>query len=78
MKELLPLAGFLKLFCDFVNATKDSLFSLNILQPLDIILSQDHNQVTALLEYVRYDFQPQIQLCSIRIMSILRYPPVSF
>ncbi|KAL3747686.1 hypothetical protein ACJRO7_016483 [Eucalyptus globulus] len=40
-------------------------------QPLDIILSQDHNQVTAVLEYVRYDFQPQIQLCSIRIMSIL-------
>ncbi|XP_048134215.1 nuclear pore complex protein NUP205 isoform X2 [Rhodamnia argentea] len=40
-------------------------------QPLDIILSQDHNQVTALLEYVRYDFQPQIQLCSIRIMSML-------
>ncbi|KAM7512709.1 hypothetical protein LguiB_011584 [Lonicera macranthoides] len=40
-------------------------------QPLDIILSQDHNQIVALLEYVRYDFHPQIQQCSIKIMSIL-------
>ncbi|ONK81042.1 uncharacterized protein A4U43_C01F24610 [Asparagus officinalis] len=40
-------------------------------QPLDIILSQDHNQIVALLEYVRYDFLPQIQLCSIKIMNIL-------
>uniref|UniRef100_A0A1D1ZKM6 Nuclear pore complex protein Nup205 n=3 Tax=Anthurium amnicola TaxID=1678845 RepID=A0A1D1ZKM6_9ARAE len=40
-------------------------------QPLDVILSQDHNQVVALLEYVRYDFLPQIQQCSIKIMSIL-------
>ncbi|KAK0571557.1 hypothetical protein LWI29_018060 [Acer saccharum] len=40
-------------------------------QPLDVILSQDHNQIIALLEYVRYDFQPQIQQCSIKIMSIL-------
>lgn len=40
-------------------------------QPLDIILSQDHNQIVAFLEYVRYDFRPQIQQCSIRIMSIL-------
>ncbi|XP_011093564.1 nuclear pore complex protein NUP205 isoform X1 [Sesamum indicum] len=40
-------------------------------QPLDVILSQDPNQVVALLEYVRYDFQPQIQLCSIKILSIL-------
>ncbi|KAI9191487.1 hypothetical protein LWI28_009025 [Acer negundo] len=40
-------------------------------QPLDVILSQDHNQIVALLEYVRYDFQPQIQQCSIKIMSIL-------
>lgn len=40
-------------------------------QPLDVILSQDHNQIVALLEYVRYDFQPQIQLYSIKILSIL-------
>ncbi|KAK4781282.1 hypothetical protein SAY87_017388 [Trapa incisa] len=40
-------------------------------QPLDVILSQDHNQIVSLLETVRYDLQPQIQLCSIRIMSIL-------
>ncbi|KAJ0987901.1 hypothetical protein J5N97_006257 [Dioscorea zingiberensis] len=40
-------------------------------QPLDIILSQDQNQIVALLEYVRYSFLPQIQLCSIRIMSTL-------
>ncbi|KAH9761850.1 nuclear pore complex protein NUP205 [Citrus sinensis] len=40
-------------------------------QPVDVILSQDHNQIVALLEYVRYDFLPQIQQCSIKIMSIL-------
>lgn len=42
-----------------------------VYQPLDVILSQDHNQIVALLEYVRYDFLPQIQQCSIKIMSIL-------
>ncbi|KAF7814524.1 nuclear pore complex protein NUP205 [Senna tora] len=40
-------------------------------QPLDVILSQDHNQIVALLEYVRYDCQPKIQQSSIKIMSIL-------
>ncbi|OVA00429.1 Nucleoporin Nup186/Nup192/Nup205 [Macleaya cordata] len=40
-------------------------------QPLDSILFQDQNQIVALLEYVRYDFQLQIQQCSIKIMSIL-------
>lgn len=40
-------------------------------QPLDVILAQDHAQIVALLEYVRYEFQPQIQLCSIKIMSLL-------
>ncbi|XP_058074466.1 nuclear pore complex protein NUP205 [Magnolia sinica] len=40
-------------------------------QPLDVILSQDHNQIMALLEYVRYNFLPQIQQCSIKLMSIL-------
>lgn len=44
------------------------------MQPLDVILSQDHNQIVALLEYVRYDFRPEIQQCSIKIMSILRHP----
>ncbi|PIA41903.1 hypothetical protein AQUCO_02100023v1 [Aquilegia coerulea] len=40
-------------------------------QPLHTILSQDQNLVVALLEYLRYYFQPQIQQCSIKIMSIL-------
>ncbi|XP_042499811.1 nuclear pore complex protein NUP205 [Macadamia integrifolia] len=40
-------------------------------QPLDIILSQDQSQIVALLEYVRYDFHPQIQQCSIKMMNIL-------
>ncbi|KAL1816058.1 hypothetical protein ACET3Z_018632 [Daucus carota] len=40
-------------------------------QPLDVILAQDHNQILAILEYVRYDFRPEIQQCSIKIMSIL-------
>ncbi|XP_065850095.1 nuclear pore complex protein NUP205 [Euphorbia lathyris] len=40
-------------------------------QTLDVILSQDHNQIVALLEYVRYDYLPQIQQSSIKIMSIL-------
>ncbi|KAG0486360.1 hypothetical protein HPP92_008455 [Vanilla planifolia] len=40
-------------------------------QPLDVILSQDHTQIISLLEYVRYDFLPQIQLCSIKIATIL-------
>ncbi|MED6205982.1 hypothetical protein PIB30_022723 [Stylosanthes scabra] len=50
-------------------------------QPLDVILSHDHNQIVALLEYVRYDFQPKVQQSSIRIMSILRhssYLPISY
>ncbi|EPS63961.1 hypothetical protein M569_10821, partial [Genlisea aurea] len=42
-------------------------------QPLDVILSQDHNQIVTLLEYVKYDFQPRIQLCSIKILKILRH-----
>ncbi|CAL0304986.1 unnamed protein product [Lupinus luteus] len=42
-------------------------------QPLDIILSHDHSQIVALLEYVRYDFQPKVQQSSIKIMSILRH-----
>ncbi|XP_020571506.1 nuclear pore complex protein NUP205-like [Phalaenopsis equestris] len=40
-------------------------------QPLDIVLSQDHNYIVSLLEFVRYDFLPEIQLLSIKIASIL-------
>ncbi|CAN6243490.1 unnamed protein product [Urochloa humidicola] len=40
-------------------------------QPLDVILAQNHRQIIALLEFVRYDYLPQIQQCSIKIMSIL-------
>lgn len=43
------------------------------MQPLDVILAQDHNHILAILEYVRYDFRPEIQQCSIKIMSILRH-----
>ncbi|ESW10307.1 hypothetical protein PHAVU_009G198200 [Phaseolus vulgaris] len=53
---------------------KDVLLSdywLPLYQPLDIILSHDHNQIVALLEYVGYDFQPKVQQSSIKIMSIL-------
>ncbi|KAK1417250.1 hypothetical protein QVD17_26375 [Tagetes erecta] len=42
-----------------------------VYQPFDVILSQDHNQIVALLEYIRYDFHPQIQQCSIKLMTIL-------
>ncbi|XP_040371230.1 nuclear pore complex protein NUP205 [Rosa chinensis] len=38
---------------------------------LEVMLSLDFNQILALLEYVGYYFEPQIQLCSIKIMSIL-------
>ncbi|XP_008457616.2 nuclear pore complex protein NUP205 isoform X2 [Cucumis melo] len=40
-------------------------------QPLEVVLSQDHSQIVALLEYVRYEFHPKIQQLSIKIMSIL-------
>ncbi|KAK3156306.1 hypothetical protein QOZ80_2AG0105440 [Eleusine coracana subsp. coracana] len=40
-------------------------------QPLDVVLAQNHRQIVALLEFVRYDYLPQIQQCSIRIMGIL-------
>ncbi|XP_042454349.1 nuclear pore complex protein NUP205-like isoform X2 [Zingiber officinale] len=40
-------------------------------QPLDVILSQNPNWIFSLLEYIRYDFSPQIQQNSIKIMSIL-------
>ncbi|AQK69479.1 Nuclear pore complex protein NUP205 [Zea mays] len=40
-------------------------------QPLDVILAQSHRQIVALLEFVRYDYLPQIQQCSIKIMGIL-------
>ncbi|KAL9686240.1 hypothetical protein QQ045_023695 [Rhodiola kirilowii] len=40
-------------------------------QSVDIILTHDQNQIMALLEYVRYDANPQIQQCSIKIMDVL-------
>uniref|UniRef100_A0A0E0JX12 Nuclear pore complex protein NUP205 n=1 Tax=Oryza punctata TaxID=4537 RepID=A0A0E0JX12_ORYPU len=40
-------------------------------QPLDVVLAQNHRQIIALLEFVRYDYLPQIQQCSIKIMGIL-------
>ncbi|KAM0844864.1 hypothetical protein ACQ4PT_056786 [Festuca glaucescens] len=40
-------------------------------QPLDVVLSQNHRQIIALLEFVRYDYLPEIQQCSIKIMGIL-------
>ncbi|VAI57019.1 unnamed protein product [Triticum turgidum subsp. durum] len=40
-------------------------------QPLEIILSQNHRQIISFLEFVRYDYLPQIQQCSIKIMGIL-------
>lgn len=62
-----------------ISGRKSNLsFFLFSLQPLDVILSQDHNQIVALLEYVRYDFLPQIQQCSIKIMSILRLPLLDY
>lgn len=42
-----------------------------VYQPLDVVLSHDHNQIISLLEYVRYDIEPQIQQCSIKIMTVL-------
>nr|XP_043623465.1 nuclear pore complex protein NUP205 isoform X2 [Erigeron canadensis] len=47
-------------------------------QPFDVILSQDHNQIVALLEYIRYDFHPQLQQLSIKLMSILSSRMVGF
>uniref|UniRef100_A0A7N0VJ21 Nuclear pore complex protein NUP205 n=2 Tax=Kalanchoe fedtschenkoi TaxID=63787 RepID=A0A7N0VJ21_KALFE len=40
-------------------------------QSVDIILTHDQNQIVALLEYVRYEANPQIQQCSIKIMDVL-------
>lgn len=62
----------LMLVC-FLDDILVSTCSFFLIQPLDVILSQDHNQVLALLEYVRYDMHPRIQLCSIKIMSVLRF-----
>lgn len=50
---------------------------IGIMQPLDVILSQNHRQIVALLEFVRYDYLPQIQQCSIKIMGILRYVQIT-
>ncbi|KAL6558481.1 hypothetical protein OROMI_018831 [Orobanche minor] len=72
--QLLEKAVLLSLEIIILVMEKDfivSEFWRPLYQPLDIMLSQDHNQIVALLEYVRYDFQPQIQLCSIKILTIL-------
>ncbi|KAA8535090.1 hypothetical protein F0562_030093 [Nyssa sinensis] len=72
--QLLEKAVLLSLEIIILVLEKDLIVSdfwRPLFQPLDVILSQDHNQIVALLEYVRYDFQLQIQQCSIKIMSIL-------
>lgn len=72
--QLLEKAVQLSLEVIFLALEKDLVvadFWRPLYQPLDIILSQDHSYIVALLEYVRYDFLPQIQQCSIKIMSIL-------
>ncbi|KAK2984101.1 hypothetical protein RJ640_018126, partial [Escallonia rubra] len=74
--QLLEKAVLLSLEILILVFEKDSVVSdfwRPLYQPLDVILSQDHSQTVALLEYVRYDLQPQIQQCSIKIMSILRH-----
>ncbi|KAK9060723.1 hypothetical protein SSX86_021429 [Deinandra increscens subsp. villosa] len=73
---LLEKAVLLSLEIIILVLEKDSLVSeywRPLYQPFDVILSQDHNQIVALLEYIRYDFHPQIQQRSIKIMSILSY-----
>ncbi|KAG2649317.1 nuclear pore complex protein NUP205-like isoform X3 [Panicum virgatum] len=40
-------------------------------QPLDVVLAKNPRQIIALLEFIRYDYLPQIQQCSIKIMGIL-------
>ncbi|CAN0838668.1 Nuclear pore complex protein NUP205 [Linum grandiflorum] len=72
--HLLEKAVQLSLDIIILVLQKDSLVSdywRPLYQPLDVVLSQDHNQIIALLEYVRYDFVQHIQQCSIKIMSIL-------
>ncbi|KAL3643098.1 hypothetical protein CASFOL_013913 [Castilleja foliolosa] len=72
--QLLEKAVLLSLEIIILVMEKDSIVSdfwCPLYQPLDIIFLQDHNQIVALLEYVRYDLQPQIQLCSIKILTIL-------
>ncbi|XP_051130999.1 nuclear pore complex protein NUP205 [Andrographis paniculata] len=72
--QLLEKAILLSLEIIILVMEKDLILSdfwRPLYQPLDLILSQDHNQIVTLIEYVRYDFQPQIQLCSIKILSSL-------
>lgn len=72
--QLLEKAVLLSLEVIILVLEKDQIVSdfwRPLYQPLDVVLAQDHNQVTTLLEYVRYDVHPQIQQCSIKIMSIL-------
>ncbi|CAA2964556.1 nuclear pore complex NUP205 [Olea europaea subsp. europaea] len=72
--QLLEKAVLLSLEIIILVMEKDLIvsdFLRPLYQPLEVILSQDHNQIVALLEYVRYDFLPQVQRCSIKILSIL-------
>ncbi|KAL2479697.1 Nuclear pore complex protein [Abeliophyllum distichum] len=72
--QLLEKAVLLSLEIIILVMEKDLIvsdFLRPLYQPLEVILSQDHNQIVALLEYVRYDFLPQVQQCSIKILSIL-------
>ncbi|CAA0815850.1 Nuclear pore complex protein NUP205 [Striga hermonthica] len=72
--QLLEKAVLLALEIIILVMEKDTIVSdlwRPLYQPLDIILSQDHNQIVTLLEYVRYDVHPQIQICSIKILTIL-------
>ncbi|KAI5422640.1 hypothetical protein KIW84_045898 [Lathyrus oleraceus] len=75
-KESSPLQSqppVLELLKDFRSGKTvfRNIMSILLPGPLDIILSHDHNQTAALLEYVRYDFQPKVQQSSIKIMGTL-------
>ncbi|GAB4828290.1 hypothetical protein Ancab_035204 [Ancistrocladus abbreviatus] len=72
--QLLEKAVHLSLEVVILVLEKDLLLADHwrpLYQPLHVILSQDQNQIVSLLEYVRYDLQPLIQQCSIKIMSSL-------
>ncbi|CAI9100148.1 OLC1v1037088C1 [Oldenlandia corymbosa var. corymbosa] len=72
--QILEKAVLLSLEIIILVLEKDSFVSdfwRPLYQPLDVVLSQDHNQIVSLVEYVRYDLQPRIQHCSIKILSIL-------
>jgi hypothetical protein len=65
-------------FCLAISSSNCFSVFLWIMQPLDVILAKNHRQIIALLEFIRYDYLPQIQQCSIKIMGILRYIQIIF